>query len=106
MKIYYPPPYKRLVWDYNKANRDAIKLSIERFDWEKAFRNVNINEQVNMFNNTILNILSNYVPNKEISINDQDPPWLNDHIRKKWMKETKFTNPMLKMVKIKQITIN
>ena len=26
LKVYYPPPYKRLVWDYKKANIDAINL--------------------------------------------------------------------------------
>ena len=29
LNIEYPPPYDRLVWDYNKANVDSIKKSIE-----------------------------------------------------------------------------
>ena len=36
-KIEFPPPYTRLVWDYNKANSNAIKTAINNFDWKNAF---------------------------------------------------------------------
>ena len=32
LKVYYPPPFKRLVWDYKKANIDAINLAIKSFN--------------------------------------------------------------------------
>ena len=32
-------------------------------------------------NETTVNIVSNYIPNKFIICNDKDPPWLNDHIK-------------------------
>ena len=35
LKVYHPPPYKRLVWDYKKANIDAINLAIKSFNWER-----------------------------------------------------------------------
>ena len=35
LKVYYPPPYKRLVWDYKKVNIDAINLAIKSFNWER-----------------------------------------------------------------------
>ena len=37
LKIEYPPPYERLVWNYGKANVDAINLVINRFNWENLF---------------------------------------------------------------------
>ena len=37
MKIFYPPPNKRLVWDYRNANVEPINLAIESFNWENAF---------------------------------------------------------------------
>ena len=37
MKIFYPPPYKRLVWDYCNDKAEAINSAIESFNWEKAF---------------------------------------------------------------------
>ena len=45
LKVYYPPPYKRLVWDYKKANIDAINLATKSFNWEKAFNGKDINSQ-------------------------------------------------------------
>ena len=41
----------------------------------------NIEEQVNLFNETLLNIFSNFCPNKTISCDDKDPPWLTDDIK-------------------------
>ena len=61
LKIYYPPPNLREVWHYKEANADLIKRAINNFNWEKAFSNTNINENVSLFNKTILNILNNYI---------------------------------------------
>ena len=35
--IVYPPTYERLVWDYKRANTDAIINSINEVDWEFLF---------------------------------------------------------------------
>ena len=35
------------------------------------------NWQVNFFNQTFLNIMSNFIPNKTIKIDPKDPPWIN-----------------------------
>ena len=32
-----------------------------------------------------MNIFSNYVPNKLITVDDKDPPWMNESIKKKVM---------------------
>ena len=45
-----------------------------------------MNEQVILFNRTILNIFYNFIPNKLILFNDRDPPWMNEknkHLIKK-----------------------
>ena len=34
-----------------------------------------------MFNKTIKNIMSNYIPHKTIICNDRDPPWINRDIK-------------------------
>ena len=51
------------------------------FNSGKLFQNENIRDQLKLFNETIVNIVSNYIPNKFITCNDKDPPWLNDHIK-------------------------
>ena len=43
---------------------------------------LNINEQVSVFNDAITNIMSNFVPNEIIICDDRDPLWMNSHIRK------------------------
>ena len=46
LTVFYPPPYKRLVWHYQQANTDLIKRAIELFDWEKSLSNLHVNKQV------------------------------------------------------------
>ena len=62
--IEYPPPYELLVWDYKKANIENIKKSLESVNWETLFGNKSVNTQVCIFNETIMNIFSNFVPSK------------------------------------------
>ena len=51
------------------------------FDWEKVFSNISVNENVAIFNRTILNILNNFILHETTVCNDRDPPWFNDTIR-------------------------
>ena len=79
--IFYPPPYKRLVWHYQQANTDLIKRATELFDWEKSLSNLDVNKQVSVFNETIMNIFENFIPQETITCNDKDPPWMNKQIK-------------------------
>ena len=47
----------------NKVNVESIKNSIEAFNWEVIFINKGIHKQVSIFNETLMNILSNFTPN-------------------------------------------
>ena len=38
---------------------------------------------VNLLNDIILNVFTNFVPNKVITCDDRDPPWINDNIKNK-----------------------
>ena len=64
LKVYYLSPYKRLVWDYRKVYIDLINLVIKYFNWENAFNGKDINSQVELFNETLMNIFSNFLPNQ------------------------------------------
>ena len=70
----HPPPYQRLVWDYKRANVESIKRSIELVNWETLFHNKTVHKQVSIFNETLMNIFSNFIPNKYITFDDRDPP--------------------------------
>ena len=47
------------------------------------FANKTVHQQVNLLNNIILNFFANFVPNKVITCDDRDPPWINDNIKNK-----------------------
>ena len=36
---------------------------------------------VNIFNETISNLLNNYIPHETIICDDQDPPWINNNVK-------------------------
>ena len=52
------------------------------FNWEKLFQNKNIHDQLKLFNERVVNIVSNYIPNKFTTCNDKDHPVLNDPIKR------------------------
>ena len=80
LNITYPPPYKRLIWDYKMADSEKIRKAL---DWVRLFNNKDVNTQVSILNETVLNVFHNYVPNKYITIDDKDPVWMNETIKLK-----------------------
>ena len=78
LKIICPPPYERTVWHFKNSNSDHIKREI---DWESALNYIDANDQVSVFDSTILNIVSNFIPNEFITCDDRDPPWMNSFIK-------------------------
>ena len=60
LKIHYPPPYFRQVWDYQEGDTKLIRWVIDLFGWKKAFENTYLNEKVAIFNKTI----HNFIPHK------------------------------------------
>ena len=58
----------------------------------KTFSQKNTNAQVTVFNESILNIFRNYIPNKYITCDDKDPVWMNENIKSR----IKFKNLFFK----------
>ena len=48
--------------------------------WNKLFSNANVEKHVNILNDTLFSIFSNFVRSKVITINGGDPPWINGEI--------------------------
>ena len=76
LKVFYPPPYERTMWDFSQAKSARIKRAVNLFHWKSALIDLDINEKVPVFNDTITNIMSNFVPNKIIICDNSDPPWM------------------------------
>ena len=42
---------------------------------------IDANDQVPVFNSTILNIVSSFIPNETITCDHRDPPWMNSFMK-------------------------
>ena len=52
-------------------------------DWHFMLLNKNFHQQVSTFNTTMMNIFSNYIPSKYITVDDKDFPWMTGAIKNK-----------------------
>ena len=50
-------------------------------DWNKLFSNSNVEKQVNILNDTLFSIFSKFARSKVITVDDRDPPWINEEIK-------------------------
>ena len=82
LKINYHPSYERVGWHYRHANTKHIRKAICSFNWERSFANKHVNDMDNIFNETTSNVLKNYIPHETIICDDQDPPWINNKVKK------------------------
>ena len=82
LSIFYPPPYERTVWYYERANTEFIRGAIDQFDWLRALSNVNVDEKVYFFTKTLLNIIQSFIPHETIICDDRDPSWIHKEIKK------------------------
>ena len=81
LKIHYPSPYQREIWYYQKANTDQIRKALKQFSWDRSFKNLSVNEMVFLFNRTIKNIFSNYIPHETIICEDRNSPWIKNRVK-------------------------
>ena len=61
--------------------KKRIQVISKGFPWERSFANLDINGKVYLFNKTIKNILSNFIPHETITFDDRDPPWINSQVK-------------------------
>ena len=68
-----------------------IKRSISNFPWERHFQiNADPSWQVNFFTETILNIITNFIPNKIIQVVPGDPPWIDRSLKNMLNKQNRM----------------
>ena len=48
---------------------------------KKTLGNLNTKDMIFLFNKTIKNIISNYIPHKTVTFDDRDPPWINKDVK-------------------------
>ena len=96
LEIFYQASYERVVWHYQDANSDLIQRSTFQFNWERAFSNKGDNKQISIFNETILNIMTNFIPHETKIFNDREPPWINNKVKTMIQEKNKIYQLYLK----------
>ena len=60
-----------------------MRKEIKMVYWHFMFMNKAVHEQVVTFNTILMNIFSNYIPNKYMVINDKELSWMTKAIKDK-----------------------
>ena len=66
LEIFYSLPYERNILHYNHVNIDLNKKAIDNFDWKKFLEGCYPNNTQKFLTDNVLNIMSNFIPNKNI----------------------------------------
>ena len=69
-------------------------------DWNKLFSNPNVQRLVNILNDELFNIFSNFVRSKVITVDGKDPPWINEEIKYKMKYKNKTFQQFFKIGRI------
>ena len=76
-----PPPYKRTIWEYKKADKHAIAASFQLIDWHKLISNLNADDIATKFTSVVIQIMTKYIPNKTVTVDDKDAPWITSEVK-------------------------
>ena len=67
------------------TNIDSIQKALKQINWRFLFSNKSVHQQIEILNNTLMNVFSNFIPNKFVTFNENDPPWIRVFKKKiKW----------------------
>ena len=68
------------MWGYKVADVLPIHESLMSIDWYLEFCDLQSNIMVDKFTEIILSIIAKNVPNRVITVNGKDPPWITKEI--------------------------
>ena len=73
-----------------------ITKAVQGFDWDNAFLDKSTEQKASILIKTILNIMSNFIPNKIITMFDRDPAWINNKIKSLIKNKNEYFNNCVK----------
>ena len=76
LNIKYSLLYELLAWNSKKANTESIRKSLEPKNWKTLFNNKTVKKQVSILNEITIHIFSNFLPDRRVTFDDSEPPWL------------------------------
>ena len=66
---------------YNSTNMQTAPQYVCNIDWHYKLNNLSATNMVSEFTLTIMGVMSRFIPNKIITCNDKDPPWITPEIK-------------------------
>ena len=81
-KIKKEKSYKRLVWQYNRANFAEFRNALAESNLDECLECNTIDESASMWTEKFLNIARTCIPNKVATIRPNDSPWYNNTLRR------------------------
>ena len=73
-KSEYPPLHQRHVWNYVKANKDAMLSVLQNIDCRRLFASKTAQQKENLLTNIILKFFKTFVSSKFIMCDDRIYP--------------------------------
>ena len=71
-----------------RADIEAIQKSLSDFPWEQLlYQNDDVNWQVQLFTDTVLNVMTNFIPNDIKRIIPRHRPWISKQLKSKLNKK-------------------
>ena len=67
--------------DYAKANKNEIRECLNNIDWHYKLNNLSATDMVREFTSTLMGVMSRLIPNRIITCNNKDPPWITPEIK-------------------------
>ena len=65
-------------------------LALNAIDWDTSLQGLNVDDCVALLSEYILNIFSNFVPNKTITIRDKDALWMTPELKQMLLDKAKI----------------
>ena len=77
-----PPPYFRKLWFYDRADITSSRKSVAMLRWQETFEEAaHPDKQVEILNEVLLNICSDFIPNKLKKIKSNQLPWITPNMK-------------------------
>ena len=106
--------FPRHIWDYAKENNNLLRNNAILVDWN-SLHDPDIDIYSDKITHAILSIANEAIPNRSITVNHSDPPWITfcmkRHIRKpkrayRKAKTTGFDSDWIKFRKLRNNVVS
>ena len=74
--------YDRLIWNYNNADFGLFRSKLTEINWDECLNEIDIDDSVNKWTETFLNVARECIPNKVVCIRPWDKYFYNAYLRR------------------------